>query len=76
MNKFNLSGFFSKGLMIISGLTVLTLALIGSFYLAIATIVIVLSTALFSAVKSKSQPVKVRAARQPLDAEYRVIRRK
>ena len=76
MNKFNLSGFFTKGLIIISGLSVLTLALIGSFYLVMATIVIALSTALFSAVRSKPQPVRVRTARQPLDAEYRVIRRK
>ena len=62
--------------MVVSGLAVLALALVGSFYLLIAAIVIAMSTSLISAVKGKPQPVRVKTNSRPLDAEYRVIRRK
>jgi len=81
MRKFNLNssssrGFFQKGLMAIAGLAVLTLVLVGAFYLAIAAIVIALSTSLLSRVRPRPQAVKVKSVRLPLDGEYRVIRRK
>ena len=84
MRKLNLNAYFSrglsKGLMVISALAVLTLVLVGSFYLLVAGVVIALSTSLFSLAKGRPEPVRVRthqsSSRQPLDAEYRVIRHK
>ena len=81
MRKINLNGsapksFLAKGLMIISGLAVALLALVGSFYLLMAAVVIALSTSLFTAFRGKPQPVRVRTNQQPLDGEYRVIRKK
>ena len=77
MNSFNFKSSLSKGLMIVGGLIVFALALIGSFYLAVAAIVIMMFTSLISMVGLKPQTVKVKTSnRQPLDGEYQVLNRK
>ena len=76
MNKVDFKGYVAKGLMLVLGLVVFGLALIGSFYLLIAGLVVMLSMGLISRFVMKPQPVKARSHRQPLDAEYRVVRRK
>ncbi len=76
MNKVDFKGYLTKGLMLVSALIVFGLALIGSFYLVIAGLVVMLSMSLISRFGLKPQPVKARSHRQPLDAEYRVIKKR
>ncbi len=76
MNKVDFKAGLSKVLLLVSGLVVFGLALIGSIYLVIAGMVVMLSVGLISRMGLKPQPVKARQSRQPLDAECRVVRRK
>ena len=76
MNEFNLKASLTKGLIFVSGLAVLGLALVGSFYLMVAAVVVMLSMSAISYLGLKQQPVKVKSNHQPLDAEYRVVRRR
>jgi len=76
MDSINLKAYLTKGLMLTCGLVVFGLALIGSFYLVIAAIVVFLSASLMSRVGLKPHAVKASNYQQPLDAEYRVVRHK
>ena len=76
MNKVDFKGYLSKGLMLMSGLVVFGLALIGSFYLVIAGLVVILSMGVMTRFGLKPQPVKASYRNQPLDAEYRVVKKR